>query len=183
MRRSIVLLSLLAAAPLAAQGARTSAGTPGAPSKQAMTESWIRTRDNMLRYVRVAPDSMLGFRATPGVRTFAEQVVHAVESDVEIVSMARGRPQPRPTGDAAARLRGKQALLEYVTWGYEQVSKLLAETPDARFATDTTLFGARRAMPRWRWLEGAREHDAFTLGQMVPYLRMNGVTPPEFREF
>ena len=60
---------------------------------------------------------------------------------------------------------------------------LLAETPDARFATDTTLFGARRAMPRWRWLEGACEQHAFTLGQMVPYLRMNGVTPPEFREF
>jgi len=182
MRRPITLLALLAAAPLGAQGARP----PSAPmpSKQVMVESWGRTRDNMLRYVRAAPDSMLGFRPTPGVRTFAEQVVHAVDSDVEIVGLAvRGRQPARPAGDSAAPLRSKQALIAYVEWGYGQVTGLLTDAPDARLTSDTALFGMRKSMPRWRWAEGAREHDAFTLGQMVPYLRLNGVTPPEFREF
>lgn len=184
MRRSIALLALLAAAPLAAQSAGSSAAA-GMPSKQVMAETWNRTRDNTLRYLRAAPDSMLGFRTTPGVRTYGEQVVHAVESNVEIVGLAlRGRqPAPPAAMSGDARLRSKQALLDYVAWGYDQVLAMLNEATPARLTSDTTLFGSRRAMPRWRWIEGAREHDAFTLGQTVPYLRMNGVTPPEFREF
>ena len=35
---------------------------------------------SLLRYLDAAPDSMLGYRPVPGVRTFAEQIEHALES-------------------------------------------------------------------------------------------------------
>ena len=183
----VALLSPVFVRPAAAQAAAAAAGPAAMPSKPVMVEMWNRTRDNTVRYLRAAPDSMMGFRTTPGVRTYAEQVVHAVESNLEIVGMSLGRRAPAPPAaagsDQAARLRSKEALLAYVTWSYDQVVAMLNDATPARLAGDTTLFGARRAMPRWRWIEGSREHDAFTLGQTVPYLRMNGVTPPEFKEF
>lgn len=42
----------------------------------------------VLRYFDAAPDSMLGFRPTPGVRTFAEQIEHASRSDAGIAHFA-----------------------------------------------------------------------------------------------
>jgi hypothetical protein len=31
------------------------------------------------------------------------------------------------------------------------------------------------------WLVLAREHSSWTLGQVVPYLRLNGAKPPEYQ--
>jgi hypothetical protein len=35
----------------------------------------------------------------------------------------------------------------------------------------------------WRWVSTALEHTTWTLGQTVPYLRANGVTPPQYLPF
>jgi hypothetical protein len=32
-------------------------------------------------------------------------------------------------------------------------------------------------------VDGTLEHGTWTLGQVVPYLRMNGVTPPSYLPF
>ena len=45
-------------------------------------------RGAVLRYIDAAPDSMLGFRPTKGVRTFAEQIEHAAGSDALIAQLA-----------------------------------------------------------------------------------------------
>jgi hypothetical protein len=34
--------------------------------------------------------------------------------------------------------------------------------------------------PTWVWLTLSHEHSVWTLGQTVPYLRLNGVTPPAY---
>jgi hypothetical protein len=33
-----------------------------------------------------------------------------------------------------------------------------------------------------RWLDLSYEHAVWTLGQTVPYLRLNGVTPPAYKQ-
>ena len=42
----------------------------------------------VLRYIDAAPDSMLGFRPTKGVRNFAEQIEHAAGGDALIAHLA-----------------------------------------------------------------------------------------------
>ena len=56
----------------------------------------------VLRYIDAAPDSMLGFRPTKGVRTFAEQIEHAAGSDALIAHLAiTGSSKVPPMGDSA----------------------------------------------------------------------------------
>src|SRR4051812_10112130 len=42
----------------------------------------------VLRYIDAAPDSMLGFRPTKGVRTYAQQIEHAAGADALIAHLA-----------------------------------------------------------------------------------------------
>ena len=38
-------------------------------------------------------------------------------------------------------------------------------------------------MPKWKILDLAREHGVWTLGQLIPYLRLNGIQPPTYALF
>ena len=172
MRVRIVTALLIAAA--------SSAAPAQTPPKATILADWERTRANLLAYVDAAPDSVLGFRPTPGVRTFAQQVEHIIESDMDVAAMAvRGLPRPPVLGDTAQYLHHKAALWKYVDDTYGYVVTAIGEATPAQLARVSSMYRQPDA-PAWRWLQLAHEHSIWTFGQLVPYLRLNGVTPPSY---
>lgn len=142
-----------------------------------------RDRRNVRAYVEAVPDSVLGFRPTPGVRTFAEQIEHLILDNVNIVGTALSGDSVRWERPArSAYLNSRPALLELVDRGYDVVLELLAGAGDRELVRTGRVFG-RYEVPRWRAFEAAREHASWTLAQTVPYLRLNGITPPSYEIF
>jgi len=137
---------------------------------------------SVLRYIDAAPDSMLGFRPTPGVRTFAEQIEHAAGSDALIAHLAiTGSEQVPPMGDPKVYLKDKAALKVYAAAAMDHTIAMLNGLSDAAMNEDITQFGNK--VKRYRALMELLDHFPWTLGQTVPYLRLNGVTPPEYNPF
>ena len=137
----------------------------------------------VLRYIDAAPDSMLGFRPTRGVRTFAEQIEHAAGSDafiahVAITGSAKGIPA---MGDTAVYLHNKAALKTYAAAAMDHTIAMLRGVSDAAMDENIVQFGNK--VTRGRALMELLDHFPWTLGQTVPYLRLNGVTPPEYSPF
>lgn len=177
--RNPVAAVLLAASLVAAGAAGAEAQVP----RDLLRRDLERDRRNLRAYVRSMPDSLFSFRPTPGVRTFAEQIEHIVLDNANIVGTALlGDTVEWERPPRAAYLSGKDALLELVDRGYGLILRLLDETPDPALEEDARVFG-RYAVPRWRAFEAAREHATWTLGQTVPYLRLNGITPPPYEVF
>jgi hypothetical protein len=167
---TLAALTLCAATRLAAQ----------APDKATMLADWERTRANLLAYVDAAPDSMMGFRPTPGVRTYAEQFVHVVETNVEVGAMAvRGLPRAPVLGDSARYLHDKAALHAYVAASYDYALAAIREASPDQLNRISRMYG-QPAAPAWRWIQLAHEHSIWTFGQIVPYLRLCRVTPPSY---
>jgi hypothetical protein len=83
-------------------------------------------------------------------------------------------------GDSAKFLHDKAALRTRVgaTFDY-MIAAIRAATP-AQLAKSVSVFGLA-GQPAWRWVQLSHEHGAWTLGQTVPYLRLNKVTPPEYQ--
>ena len=137
----------------------------------------------VLRYIDAAPDSMLSFRPTRGVRTFAEQIEHAAGSDALIAHLAitgstRGMPA---MGDSAIYLHNKAALKTYAATAMDHTIAMLRGVSDASLDENIVQFGNK--VTRGRALMELLDHFPWTLGQVVPYLRLNGVTPPEYSPF
>ncbi len=152
------------------------------PSRLAMVGEWEHQKKHALAVVDVAPDSMLGFRTTPGVRTFAEQMIHAAGSGAYIVADALGiKPPADLMGDRNAFHKNKVALRGQTEKFYDYVIGVLKTASDSTLLGDATMFGGVK--PAWLWIVTAHSHGAWTLGQTVPYLRMNNVKPPEFTPF
>lgn len=174
--RFVVLLAALplAAAPLAAQPNIT---------KAALIEVVENHKAAVLRYIDAAPDSMLGFRPTPGVRTFAEQIEHAAGSDALIAHLAiTGSMKVPPLGgDTAVYLHNKAALRTYAIAAMDHTIQMLNAISDADMGKPAVMFGNK--VTRGRGLMELLDHFPWTLGQTVPYLRLNGVTPPAYSPF
>jgi uncharacterized damage-inducible protein DinB len=138
---------------------------------------------SILRYIDAAPDSMMGFRPTKGVRSFAEQIEHAAGADAMIAHMAiTGGMAGMPTfGDSTVYLHNKAALRAYAVAAMDHSITMLQGVTDAQLMQDVTMMNMK--MPRYRFLMEMLDHFPWTLGQTVPYLRLNGVTPPEYSPF
>ena len=171
--RLISALALVAAVPAGAQQFLP----------QSTLISVVQThKASLLRYIDVAPDSMLGFRTTPGVRNFAEQIEHAAWGDALIAHLAITGSMAVPSmGDSAVYLHNKAALRAFAIRAMDHTVEMLRGVKDADMLTEVNMFGSK--VPRFRGLMELLDHFPWTLGQTVPYLRMNGVTPPAYTPF
>ena len=169
--RGAVLL-VVPALPLAAQATM--------PPKSIMLVDWERQKKNVLAYINAMPDSAMDFAPTPGVRTFAQQVEHFVGTNTEIAAVVlRGLKQPPTLGDTGAYRHKKAALKEYTTKSYDYMLESLRPATSAQLSKTYTLYN-QPAAPAWRWLDLSKEHAVWTFGQLIPYLRLNKVTPPPY---
>ena len=142
---------------------------------------WERNRSAVLAYIDAMPDSAAGFRPTPGVRTFAEQFDHIVTTNLEVAAIAlRGLKAPPTLGDSTKYLHDKAALRRYADSTYGYMLAALREASPAQLRRPVAMYG-QPPQPAARLAQLSFEHSVWTLGQLVPYLRLNGVKPPEYK--
>ena len=142
---------------------------------------WERNRTTVLAYIDAMPDSASGFRPTPGVRTLAEQFDHIATTNLEVAAVAlRGLKTPPDLGDSAAYLHDKAALRKYTGATYDYFLSALKQATPAQLKRPVAMYG-QPPQPASRLATLAFEHSVWTLGQVVPYLRLNRVTPPEYK--
>ena len=142
---------------------------------------WERNRASVLAYIDAMPDSATGYRPTPGVRTFAEQFDHIVTTNLEVAAIALHGLKAAPTlGDSTRYLHDKAALRQYADTTYGYLLAALRQAPAAQLRRPVAMYG-QPPQPAARLAQLSFEHAVWTLGQLVPYLRLNGVKPPEYK--
>ena len=150
---------------------------------QSPKEKYVADFERMRKSVLAMVDSMpaAGLRSAPtqGVRNFAEQIEHVVVGNVNLI--ASGIDADRtPLGiDKAVYLNDKAELKRFVNIGFDRVRDMLNAMSPADLAAEGRLFG-RIPLPKWQIVQAAFEHGIWTLGQTVPYVRLQGGTPHSY---
>jgi hypothetical protein len=171
--RFFLLVLILSTGPAVAR-AQTGANSD-------LLADWVRNRLTVLTFIDAMPDSATGFRPTPGVRTFAGQFDHLLSTNLEVAAIAlRGLKAAPVLGDTAAYLHDKAALRKYAAATYDYFLSALKESTPAQLQRPVAMYG-QPPQPAGRLATLAFEHSVWTLGQLVPYLRLNRVTPPEYK--
>jgi uncharacterized damage-inducible protein DinB len=115
-----------------------------------------------------------------GVRSFAVEVKHIAASNYFLWSPLTGDklPETLKDGDGPEALKTKAQILEFLKDSYALGHKAAAGlTPDTMMQTI-----GRRKWTRLHYAEFGIAHAYDHYGQMVEYLRMNGVVPPATRQ-
>jgi uncharacterized damage-inducible protein DinB len=117
-----------------------------------------------------------------GVRTFAEQVKHvAAVNYIFGASILQEKP-PVDTGEekGPASVKSKAEIMKFLNDSFEYLHKALDSISDKNQLDQVTVFGEMK-MARLSVGAFACAHPMDHYGQMVEYLRMNGIIPPASR--
>ncbi|MBC8156068.1 MAG: DinB family protein [Bacteroidetes bacterium] len=158
------------------------AATPATTLTQ-LTADWQRAREFTKEYLDTMPEDGVGFKPTPEIRSFAEQMLHLANANYNFAAMASGKPNPfqgkklEEMGD----LKTKAALTKTVLESYDFVLESIKGMTDAQLA-ETVKMGPRE-MTREVVLAKAFEHQTHHRGQATIYIRMKGIKPPNEKLF
>jgi hypothetical protein len=118
-----------------------------------------------------------------GVRTFGEQIKHLAAANYQLGSRILGEPPPFGTqGEAApASVRSKAEIMEYLKGSFACLHRAAGKV-DGKNEVEP-IPGTQGTWQRTRLglLIDALAHSSNHYGQMVEYLRMNGIVPPQSR--
>ena len=133
------------------------------------------------------PEDKFGFAPAngefKGVRTFAQQIKHVAAVNYELGAALLEQKPPVDIGDESgpASITTKADILKYLKDSFEYVHKAIGTI------TDTNLTGTVRSpfgegsVSRLGLASAVSSHGFDHYGQMVVYLRMNGIVPPASR--
>jgi uncharacterized damage-inducible protein DinB len=119
-----------------------------------------------------------------GVRTFAEQVKHVALTNYHLWGAITGDKSPleSKTENGPDSLKTKAEIIKYLKDSFALGHKAARSvTPENMLTTFPNPFGGRSPMTRLFMVTFGVQHGFDHYGQMVEYLRMNGVVPPASR--
>lgn len=137
---------------------------------------WERTRGLLIGLVNAMPDDKFGFKPTPAQQTFAERALHVADIDTKLLATL-GAKTPPPTVNLKAT--SKADVVAALTASFDYGSALLKEFSDQQLTeriASMPFLGPSTS--RLRVIYFSMQHTNDIYGQLVVYLRLNGVTPP-----
>jgi uncharacterized damage-inducible protein DinB len=178
-------LLLLLALPLLAL-----AQAPAAPPTVAaiLDQQFTGIEREMVPLVEAMPADKMGFAPTAGefknVRTFAQQATHTAAVIYAVAAAILGEKNPTEMGtseNGPASIKTKEDVVKYVkdafAYGHKALKTITAESYTKRvpspFGQGQMVVGSLAGVVTW--------HSFDHYGQMVVYLRMNGIVPPASR--
>jgi uncharacterized damage-inducible protein DinB len=127
------------------------------------------------------PADKYDFRVTNEVRTFGEQVKHVAGVYANLMSWVRGVSSPKEGNNVFMSLKTKDEIMAALRKTVAENTAALKRMTAARLAgrINTEFFGrVSRAFVAQMVIGHTNRH----YGQMVVYLRLNGIVPPISRD-
>jgi uncharacterized damage-inducible protein DinB len=167
MKRILCISILALSTPLAAQ-------SPSSAAVAASSALWSQTIDYIIKSAEQMPEASYSFRPTPAVRTFGQLIGHVAGAQYTYCSAALG-DKPANEGDIEKTKTSKADLVAAIKASTDYCRRAYGQS-DAAAMGMTSVFGENHS--RLYVLIGNATHDAEHYGNIVTYLRMNGMVPP-----
>ena len=169
------------------------AGQAGAPRSEMRTVSQVldRTVLNMehefIPAAEAMPEDKFGFAPTEGefkgVRTFGQQIKHVATVNYELGSALLQEKPPVDVNDESgpAWIKSKADIMKYLKESFDYVHKAIATINEKNLIETVKSPFGEGMVTRLGLATSVAWHGFDHYGQMVEYLRMNGIVPPASR--
>jgi len=188
--KTLALPCLLATAALALQAqapAPAPAPTPAPTLSQSLNRSLSGLEGEIVSLAEAMPEDKYGFAPTQGefkgVKTFLEQIRHVAAANVMFAgAILEEKPAMETGGDNGPEaLKTKAEVVKYLKDSFAYMHKALDTLTEANvMGLVKSPWGSGKGS-RLGFATMAQGHGFDHYGQVVVYLRMNGIIPPASR--
>ena len=128
-------------------------------------------QDKIMKSAAEMPESKYSYRPTKDVRSFAEILNHVADISYILCSNVKGEGNP-----ATATAKGsKTEIMAYLKGSFDYCDGVYSGFTDAHLNDPADFWGARTN--KMFVLTQVGNHDALHYGNLVTYLRLNGLVP------
>lgn len=123
------------------------------------------------------PEDHYSFKPTPEIMSFGEQLVHIAGGTFWFGSKIGG--EEGPAGEFKAEGKSKAEIIEHVDKSFEFGQKAIESVSDAEAGEIVPMFGEFK-LAKSQIITSMFTHITHHRGQMVIYLRLKGIKPPQY---
>lgn len=152
------------------------------PISQAIRDAWNGAKQNVVKSASVMPEAKYSFKPVDGVRTYGQILAHLAGANYIFCAAAKGEKPPyaedafeKTATTRAAIVKALEDSVKYCDAAYTSLDdRKAAELVDEPFG------GGKSA--RASALMGNTGHLQEHYGNLVTYLRINGLVPPSSQQ-
>jgi len=172
-------MSLIAASAYAQE--KKAAPKPADSPSKVLLDNWNDVGRKLIAMAEDFPEDKYDFKPTPAQRSFAEQLLHAANSNYFFTNPAMGMKPPAEEDPKREQYKTKAAVVEFVKKAFADGAAAIKQKGD-KGMNDLIVDAFANQQVRvsdmaWGLLEHSGEH----YGQLVVYYRVAGMVPPESR--
>lgn len=155
-------------------GAQSATPTTAATPMSDLSTLWTMAMGNVLKSATQVPDSIYAFKPTSSVRTYGQILAHVAGSQHMFCAAALG--EKGSAEDSIEKTKTTKAdIVAALKESNEHCAKAYALSEQG-VSGHAELFGQHQSKRFWLLLNAS--HDMEHYGNLVTYMRINGITPP-----
>jgi uncharacterized damage-inducible protein DinB len=183
MKHSFTRICLLALLLIGTLPALANAFTNNDSLRAQLIRDWERAKAYTKEYIDAMPEDGINFKPTPDIRSFAEQMLHLSQGNVNLSSNGTGKDRlyQGKQLEKMDEYKTKAALTKLVMECYDFVIDGIKALDVSKL--DEPIKRGNFEQSRLVWIQKAFEHQTHHRGQTTIYLRLKGVTPPAEKLF
>jgi len=151
-----------------------------------LMRDWKAQKDTMLKLADAMPADKFDYKATAPQRTYREQILHVAGANIMLLTFLGGKTPAPPINRSDLRIFGltattKPDVLKALSDSYDYGEAVLKEFTEAQLVQTITGPPWIGEATRAKMVYFTLGHTQDIYGQMVVYLRLNGLVPPASR--
>jgi uncharacterized damage-inducible protein DinB len=148
--------------------------------KTQLVADWERAKAYTKEYLDAMPADKYSFKAQDSIRSFAQQMLHLAQANVNLSAAGTGKDRPWTRNIQQSQgAQSRDSVVYYVNASYDYVIEGIKSLDASKLGENVK--NGNRENPRFVWLMKAFEHQTHHRGQTTIYIRLVGVRPPNER--
>ena len=138
-----------------------------------LVATWQRAATEILDVAEAMPEEKYGYKPTPDVATFRDQLVHLAGIAQRFIDSAKGTKS-----ESGHKAMTKAEVIGLLKHNLQAGQDMLGSLTDAQLLEPVKFPFGDRTVTRFTFWMGPLYQVRNHHGQLVVYLRMNGIVPP-----
>ncbi len=178
-RRKFIKTTALGAGILAVTSSSRLFSQESAGLAPVVKSVWNTSKDYLMAFANAMPDEKYTFKPTEEVFSFAEQILHLVSTNYWVFSSIKGEQSPKAQDAFKSEGKSKSDVIALLKESFAYGEGVISGLNEKTAAEEISVGGNK--FPKWKAILFCAEHIAHHRGQTVVYLRLNGITPPQYQ--
>ena len=145
-------------------------------------ESMERAQNYTIELVEIMPEDKFDFKPVDEVSSFQDQVTHVIKNIGFLQTYITGE-RDSPIRDLDLQNVSKQELLANLKVAFDHLQNITKDLKEKDLIKAVNFFKEDVRMDKRAILLLIKNHMTLHQGQLVVYLRLNGLTPPRFNGY